>query len=136
MITDTTTTETIKVLIADDHAMLLDGLGCIVSFDPDCSVVAKAQSGQEALDLYRTHQPDIAILDIEMPDLTGIEVTEHIKHDDPHAKIIMLSGHGDGEWVDRALQAGATTYLSKVRAMDDLLDTIHAISKGEVEVWH
>jgi two-component system, NarL family, response regulator len=124
----------IHILIADDHELILDGMISIISADPDCEVVAKAVDGKQALDLFNKYLPDITILDLVMPKLSGIEVIRQIRANDPKASIIALSAHNSEEHIYQAIQAGATAYVLKENLSSILIHTIHAIHKGEYTI--
>jgi two-component system, NarL family, response regulator len=124
----------IRILIADDHELILDGMISIISADSDCEVVAKAIDGKEALDLFNKYLPDITILDLVMPKLSGIEVIRQIRSNHPKASIIALSAHNSEEHIYQALQAGATAYVLKEDLSNTLTHTIHAIRKGEYTI--
>ena len=120
----------IRVLIADDHNMVRMGLREMLSLSPDMQVVAEACDGREAVAQYREHQPDVAILDVRMPGMTGIEAIEAIYGEFPQARLIALSNYEGDEDIYRAIRAGAKAYLFKNVGGGDLLATIAAVHEG------
>jgi two-component system NarL family response regulator len=120
----------IRVLIADDHGMVRMGLREMLSLSADMSVVAEACDGHDAVDLYRQHRPDVAILDIRMPGWNGIDAIEAIRSEFPAARLIALSNYEGDEDIYRAIRAGAKAYLFKNVAGEDLIATIAAVHEG------
>ena len=120
----------IKVLLADDHAVLRDGLQSIVDMRHDMTVVAQAADGRSAIHAVREFRPDVVIMDIAMPLLNGIEATRYIREDFPATKIVMLSIHAGSEHVFRALQAGAHGYVLKESAGNEVIDAIRTVFQG------
>jgi DNA-binding NarL/FixJ family response regulator len=121
----------IRVLIAEDHLIARVGVKTIINAQPDMRVVAEAANGQQALELFRKHRPDISLMDVRMPEMNGVEATQAIRAEFPDAQIIALSTYGGDEDVRRALQAGARTYLTKDVLHDELIRAIHAVHSGE-----
>ncbi len=121
---------TISVLLADDHAILRDGLKALLSASPSITVIADVGDGREAVNLSEKLQPDVAILDISMPGLNGIEATHLLREKCPQTRIIILSMHSSSEHVFRALQAGATGYLLKESAGGELEAAVRAVHAG------
>ncbi len=121
----------IRILIAEDHLIARVGIGAIVNAQPDMTVVAEATNGQQAVDLHRIHQPDVTLLDVRMPVLTGIEAACAIRRDSPHAKIVAISTFSGDEDIRRALLAGVQSYLTKDVLHDDLLRAIRAVHSGQ-----
>jgi two-component system, NarL family, response regulator NreC len=124
----------LRVLIADDHALLREGLAVLIERQPDMSVVAQAANGHEAVRLAREMQPDIAVLDVSMPELGGAEAAEQIRAACPTTRIVALTRHGDQAYVRRLLAAGAAGYVLKKSAADALLNAIRIVSRGETYV--
>jgi DNA-binding NarL/FixJ family response regulator len=120
----------ITILLADDHAILRQGLRRILESYPDFTVVAEAASGLQAVELAREHQPDVAIVDIGMPGLNGIEATAQILRRAPRTAILILSMHNDERYITRALRAGARGYLLKDSVEEDLVQAIQAACEG------
>ena len=122
----------IKVLLADDHMIVRDGLRSLLGRDGDVEVVGEAQNGQAAVELTHELSPDVVVMDIGMPVMNGVEATERIIKDRPNAKIIGLSMHSDRHFVLSMLKAGASGYLLKDSAFDELVNAIHAVISGQV----
>jgi DNA-binding NarL/FixJ family response regulator len=123
--------ESIKIVLAEDHALMRAGTRHILDQYPEFKVVGEAEDGQQALDLIKNLQPDIAILDIRMPKLNGIEVVRQMKNVSPHTKAIMLTAYDDDEYVLALMEAGASGYLLKTAHEKDLIDSIRGVSSGE-----
>jgi len=122
----------IKVLLADDHKIFLDGLEELLSKEGGFLVVAKASSGREALDLLSTCKPDIVVMDISMPDVNGIEATKIIVKNYPDVKVLALSMHLDKGMISGVLQAGARGYILKECSVDEFVRGIKAVTNGQV----
>lgn len=120
----------VRILIADDHTLLRQGLRRILEERPDFTVVAEAGSGLEAVELARQHQPDVAIVDIAMKELNGIEATAALRRCSPRTAVLILSMHGDERYVMRAVKAGALGYLLKDSVEDDLIRAILSVQRG------
>ncbi len=123
--------EPLKIVLAEDHALMRAGTRHILDQYPEFKVVGEAEDGQQALDLIKNLQPDIAILDIRMPKLNGIEVVRQMKNVSPHTKAIMLTAYDDDEYVLALMEAGASGYLLKTAHEKDLIDSIRGVSSGE-----
>ncbi len=121
----------IRVLLADDHAILRVGLKTLFSAHPDIEVIAEASNGNEALRKSLELVPDILILDISMPELNGLKVTQEIKRQQPAIKILVLTMHEDEDYLHRMLQAGADGYLPKKAADTELITAVRATYRGE-----
>jgi DNA-binding NarL/FixJ family response regulator len=121
----------IRVLVADDHVLVRAGIRSLIESLDDMEVVAETGDGREALGLIEQHRPHVALLDIAMPGLNGIEVTSQIAARAPATKIIILSMHANDEYVRRALGAGAAGYLLKDTGVSELEVAIRAVSQGE-----
>src|SRR2546423_11651379 len=120
-----------RVLIADDHGIVRSGLRLLLERQPDIEVVAEAADGAEARELAIRERPDLAILDVRMPKLTGLQATREIKEQSPETAVLILSMHDDERYLFEALKAGASGYVLKTQADTDLLDAIRAIARGE-----
>src|SRR3954451_11515694 len=120
-----------KVLIADDHGIVRSGLRLLLERQPDIEVVAEAGNGAEARDLAVRERPDLAILDVKMPKLTGLQATREIKKQAPEVAVLILSMHDDERYLFEALKAGASGYVLKAQADTDLLAAIRAVERGE-----
>jgi two-component system NarL family response regulator len=121
----------IRILVAEDHLIARVGVSTIVNLQPDMTVVAEAANGQQAVELYRQHVPDVTLLDLRMPVLSGIEAASAIRRDYPKAKLIALTTYGGDEDIRRALQAGVQAYLTKDVLHDELLKAIRAVYGGQ-----
>ena len=120
----------IRILVAEDHLVARVGVCTIVNMQPDMLVVAEAANGQQAVELYRIHRPDVALLDLRMPILSGVEAAETIRGEFPRARLIALTTYGGDEDIRRALSAGVQAYLTKDVLHDELLKAIRAVHEG------
>lgn len=120
----------LTILLADDHAIVRAGLRMLIDSQPDLTVVAEAGDGEEAVALARQHQPALAVLDVEMPGLSGAEAARRILADSPHTRVVMLSMYASTEHVRQALEAGARGYVLKEAAAHDLLDAVRQVHQG------
>lgn len=120
-----------RVLIADDHGIVRSGIRLLIERQPDIEVVAEAADGAEARDLAIRLRPDLAILDVKMPKLTGLQATREIKQQAPEVSVLILSMHDDERYLFEALKAGASGYVLKTQADTDLLGAIRAVERGE-----
>jgi len=121
---------TITILLADDHAIVREGLRFLLEAQPDMEVVAEASDGRDAVQMATELQPAVAIMDITMPGLNGIEASLQIKESCPETRIIVLSMHSTSEHIFRALQAGALGYLLKESAPPQVVDAVRAVHCG------
>jgi DNA-binding NarL/FixJ family response regulator len=121
----------IRVLAVDDHPVLLKGIAALMLGEEDMELVGEASSGREALDLFRKIQPDITLMDLQMPEMNGIDTIGAIRGEYPEARIIVLTTHPGDIQVSRALKAGARGYLLKNMLRKELLDTIRAVYAGQ-----
>ena len=117
--------------MAEDHVIARVGVTAIVNMQPDMSVVAEATNGQQAIELYRQHQPDITLLDLRMPMVSGIEAAQQIRQEFPKARMIALTTYGGDEDIRRALHAGVQSYLTKDVLHDELIKAIRAVHEGQ-----
>ena len=120
-----------RVLIADDHGIVRSGLRKLLESEDGIEVVAEAADGVEARDLAIERRPDLAILDVKMPRLTGLEATREIRESAPEVSVLMLSMHDDERYLFEALKAGASGYVLKRAADRELIDAIRAVERGE-----
>lgn len=120
----------IRILAVDDHPLLRDGIAALVGGQEDMELVAEASNGREAVELFRAHIPDITLMDLQMPEKTGIEAITAIRKETPDARIIVLTTYSGDVQVTRALEAGARAYLLKNLLHVELLDTIRAVHAG------
>ena len=121
----------IKILTADDHALIRDGIKFAVESEPDMAVVAEATNGQEAVDLFLLHQPDVTLMDLQMPKMSGLDALIAIRNRCPTAKIIVITTYGGDIQASRALKAGAAGYLLKGTLRKELTDTVRRVHAGQ-----
>ena len=121
----------IQILIAEDHLIARVGVKTIINTQPDMIVIAEAANGSQAVELFRKHQPNITLMDMLMPGVSGMEAIAEIRREQPDARIIALSTYSGDEDIRRAIAAGARSYLTKDVLHDDLIRTIHAVHAGE-----
>jgi two-component system, NarL family, response regulator NreC len=121
----------IRVLVADDHAIVREGLGIMLGNQPDMEVVGLATNGREAIRMVDQYQPDVAVMDISMPELNGIEAIQQMLPSHPRTKVIVLSIHETKPYVYRALRAGAKGYLIKETAGLEVVDAVREVYRGE-----
>lgn len=124
----------IRVQLADNHAILRQILRTILENHPDLTVVAEASNGVEAVEMARQHQPDVAVVDIDLGDLNGLEATAQILTHSPRTAVLILSMHADRRYVGRAVLAGARGYLVKDAVEERLVDAIRRILEGKTFV--
>ena len=122
--------EVIKVLLVDDHRILREGLRALLSEQPGLVVVGDASDGEEALALVAESHPDVVVMDMVMPRMSGLEATTLIRRLHPDVRVLILSMYDDDEYVQRVIQAGASGYLLKGVAADDLVRAIHEVHHG------
>ena len=120
----------IRVLLADDHKLVREGLKQILAAAVDLRVAGEAASGDEALALARAHDYDLALLDMSMPGLSGIDLIRRLRHEKPSLRILVLSMHGEQQYAARALKAGAAGYLTKDSASEQLVGAIRKVAAG------
>ncbi|WP_435770629.1 response regulator [Nocardioides sp. SYSU DS0651] len=122
---------TIRILLADDHALVRTGIRRILESQPDLTVVAEAADGADAVQLARTHQPDLAVLDVSMPTMTGLQAAREISRRAPSVRTLMLSMHDNEQYFFSALQAGACGYVLKSAADEDLVAACRSAMRDE-----
>jgi DNA-binding NarL/FixJ family response regulator len=120
-----------RIVIADDHGIVRSGLRMLLERQESFEVVGEASDGIEARDMVISERPDIAILDVKMPRLTGLQATREIREAAPEVSVLILSMHDDERYLFEALKAGASGYVLKSQADQDLLDAIEAVDRGE-----
>jgi DNA-binding NarL/FixJ family response regulator len=120
----------IQILVVDDHPLLREGIAALINGQPDMKLVAEASNGKEAVAQYRLHRPDVTLMDLQMPTMSGIETIIAIRAESPNARIIVLTTYGGDVQVVRALKAGARGYV-KGHVHKALLDTIRAVHAGQ-----
>jgi DNA-binding NarL/FixJ family response regulator len=126
-----TVPQLIRVLTVDDHSLLRKGIAALVNAEPDMKLIAEASNGQEAVESFRLHRPDVTLMDIQMPDFNGIEAIDRILSEFPDAHIIVLTTYTGDAQVLRALKAGARGYVLKGHVHRELLETIRTVHAGQ-----
>lgn len=121
----------IRVLAVDDHAIVRDGIAKLVGTQSDMELVAEASDGREAIEQFRRHHPDVTLMDLQMPNMSGIDAINAIRIEFPEARIVVLTTYAGDVQVKRALQAGAQGYLLKGLLRKELLETIRAVHGGQ-----
>src|SRR5690349_25137866 len=117
----------IRVLTVDDHALIRDGVAALIATQKDTSLAGEASNGREAIEQFRTHRPDVTLMDLQMPEVNGIDAIVSIRSEFPQARILVLTTYKGDVHAARALDAGACGYLLKSALRKDLLDTIRAV---------
>ncbi len=121
----------IRILIVDDHPVLRRGIAALIATEPDLSLVGEAATGREALHQFRVHRPDVTLMDLQMPEMSGLDAIIAIRAESPDARIIVLTTYLGDVQVLRALKAGARAYLLKNSLYKELLETIRAVDAGK-----
>lgn len=124
----------IRILTVDDHPLLREGIAALVNTEPDMKLVAEASNGREAVQKFRLHRPDVTLMDLQMPEVSGIEAICEIQNEFPGARIIVLTTYTGDAQVLGALRAGAQGYILKGSVHRDLLDTIRAVNAGKKRI--
>lgn len=124
-------TKPIRILVVDDHFMVRMGLSASLNAEPDMEVIAEVGNGQAALDAYGQHRPNLVLMDVRLPGMSGAETTTAILRTDPEARVLMLSTHSGEEEIYRAMQAGARGYILKSVLREDLLRAIRDVHVGK-----
>jgi two-component system response regulator NreC len=125
----------IKLILADDHAVVRSGLRMLLEAQPDIEIVAEAESGHEAVQQVESLRPNVVLMDIQMPGLSGIEATKEIKRVAPDTAVIALTMHEDDQYFFEMINAGASGYVPKRAAPDELLIAIRTVARGEVFLY-
>jgi DNA-binding NarL/FixJ family response regulator len=124
----------IRILVVDDHPLLRDGIAALIINQPDIELVAEASNGHEAIELFRSQRPDVTLMDLQMPDMSGVDAIIAIRSEFPEARIVVLTTYAGDALARRALKAGAQSYLLKGNVRKDLLDTIRAVHSGQKRI--
>ena len=124
-----------RLLLVDDHEVVRSGLRMLLESEPDVEIVAEAATGQEALAAVAKHRPDVVVMDIGLPDMTGIEAARRVKEIDAAIAIVALTIHEDEQYFFQMLDAGASGYVPKRAAPEELLTAIRAAARGEVYLY-
>jgi two-component system, NarL family, response regulator LiaR len=124
-------TQPIRILLADDHVMLRQGTAQLLSTEADIEVIGEADDGQQAVDLAKRLQPDIVIMDVRMPVLSGIDATRQIRASLPDVQVLVLTAYDDDQYIFSLLQAGASGYLLKTAPADELVKAVRLVQAGE-----
>src|ERR671934_1980324 len=125
------TSKPIRILVVDDHFMIRMGLSASLNIEADIEVVAEAANGQAALDAYRQHHPNLVLMDVRLPGVSGADTTSALLREFPQAQVLMLSTHSGEEEIYRAMQAGARGYVLKSVMRDELLRAIRDVHSGK-----
>jgi DNA-binding NarL/FixJ family response regulator len=124
----------IRILTVDDHPLLRKGIAALVNAEADMKLIAEAANGKEAVEAFRSHQPDVTLMDIQMPTVDGLEAIDRIREEFPNARIIVLTTYTGDVQVLRALRAGARAYILKGHVHKELLETIRAVHAGQKRI--
>jgi DNA-binding NarL/FixJ family response regulator len=121
----------IKVLTVDDHPLIREGIGAVLESEPGISLVAEAADANEAIERFRVHQPDVTLMDLQMPSMTGIDAIRCIRGEFPHARFIILTTYSGDAQAMRAIKAGAAGYVLKNSVRKELAETIRSVHAGK-----
>jgi DNA-binding NarL/FixJ family response regulator len=124
----------IRVLTVDDHPLLREGIAALVNAESDMKLVAEASNGQDAVEKFRSHRPDVTLMDIQMPGMNGVETIVQIQNEFPGSRIIVLTTYSGDAQVVAALRAGARGYILKGQVHRELLETIRAVFAGQKRI--
>lgn len=127
-------TPQLRILIADDHPVVREGLAALINRRPDMTVVAEANNGKEAVELYQLHRPDLTLMDLRMPEMDGLEAIIAIRQEHPEARLIILTTFDHDADIFRGLRAGAKAYLLKDVPRDELLACLRAVHSGKTVI--
>lgn len=123
--------QVIRVVLADDHAVVRKGIREFLEEDPAIHVVAEVSDGEQAVACVAREQPDVAVFDIQMPKMNGVDATRRVKKEFPQTRVLILTAYDDDPYIFAALQAGASGYLLKTSSSNELVHAVHAIAEGE-----
>src|SRR5271154_4125427 len=121
---------TIRILVADDHPLLRDGITALIADEQDMQVVAEASNGREAIERFKSYQPDVTLMDLQMPEMSGLDAILAVRRESPEARIIVLTTYSGDVQTLRAMRAGARAYILKNLLHQELLNTIRAVHAG------
>jgi two-component system, NarL family, response regulator len=121
----------IRILAVDDHTAIRQGLAAIIDSEADMEIIASASDGREAIDQYKRHRPDVVLMDLQLPAMSGFEAIRAIRHEDAGARIVVLTMYQGDDDVNRAFEAGAAAYLLKDTPADNLVHTIREVHAGK-----
>ncbi len=124
----------LRLMLVDDHYLVRLGLSSVIALEPDMTVCTEAATGRHAIELFRLHKPDVTLMDLRLPDLSGTDATRAIRAEYPDARIIALSTFAGDEEIHMALSAGALAYLVKTVQPEELVDTIRKVAGGQRHV--
>jgi len=124
----------IRILAVDDHPVLRKGIAALVNAESDMKLIAEASNGQEAVEMFRSHRPDVTIMDLQMPEMSGTQAILQIQSEFPEARIVVLTTYTGDAQVLRALKAGARAYILKGHVHRELLETIRAVHAGQKRI--
>ena len=126
-----TTSEKLRIIVVDDHTVMRAGVVALLASEPSIEIVGEAENGRDALALVERHEPDLALIDLRMPVLDGVETTTRIVASHPRTRVLILTTYDTDAEIERGVEAGAIGYLLKDTSRDQLVDAIHAASRGE-----
>jgi DNA-binding NarL/FixJ family response regulator len=129
-----TAPSSIRIMSVDDHALLRQGIAALIKTQPDMQLVAEASDGEEAIAQFRAHRPDVTLMDVQMPNVNGVEAISRIKSEFPDAKIIVLSTYAGDIQILRAIKSGALGYLLKGNVRTELLEAIRTVHAGRKRI--
>ena len=125
----------IRILLVDDHAILRSGLSALLELEADMEVVGEVGTGEEAIERVRALQPQVVVMDLDMPGMGGLEATRQIAELDPGARVLVLTSHAEADYLLPVLEAGGSGYVQKTRADEDLISAIRVVARDEVFLY-
>ncbi|MEL6614160.1 MAG: response regulator transcription factor [Bacteroidota bacterium] len=123
-----------RILLVDDHPLMRQGLAMTLGAEPDLEIAAQASDAEEALDIYESTAPDLAIVDISLPGMNGLELLKHLLARDPDLPVLVVSRHDEELYAERAVRAGARGYVSKLQAGDDIVGAVRRVLRGGIHL--